>query len=215
MIGLVIPLWGYLAVTVPLVLTPGASTAVVLRNSLAGGTRAGVATAVGANSGSICYGLLSAFGLALALRRWPAAWVVLRTAGVLYMAWLGIQSLRRALSSPPSGLTVARNAAPHGLWRSISEGFATNALNPAVATFYLVLLPQFIPRGAPIITSALLLTAIHVSLAASWHVTWAVGGGSLSRVLAAPRSRQLLESATGLALLGLAISMAFSHAGPR
>ena len=34
MIGLVIPVWGFIAVTVPLVLTPGASTAVVLRNSL-------------------------------------------------------------------------------------------------------------------------------------------------------------------------------------
>jgi threonine/homoserine/homoserine lactone efflux protein len=210
MIGLVISLWGYLAVTVPLVLTPGASTAVVLRNSLAGGTRAGVATAVGANSGSICYGLLSAFGLALALRRWPTTWVVLRGAGVLYMAWLGIQSLRRARSLQRSRVPVTGNPAPAGLWRSVSEGFATNALNPAVATFYLVLLPQFIPRGAPIITSALLLTGIHVSLAATWHVTWAVGGGTLSRVLATPGSRQILETATGLALLGLAMKMAFS-----
>jgi threonine/homoserine/homoserine lactone efflux protein len=210
MIGLVIPLWGYLAVTVPLVLTPGASTAVVLRNSLAGGTRAGVATAVGANSGSICYGLLSAFGLALALRRWPTAWVVLRGAGVLYMLWLGTQSLRRAFSATRQEVGVTRHLASAGLWRSVSEGFATNALNPAIATFYLVLLPQFIPRGAPIITSALLLTAIHVTLAATWHVTWAAAGGTLSRVLAAPRARQLLEPATGLALIGLAMKMAFS-----
>jgi threonine/homoserine/homoserine lactone efflux protein len=210
MIGLVIPLWGYLAVTVPLVLTPGASTAVVLRNSLAGGTRAGVATAVGANSGSICYGLLSAFGLALALRRWPTAWVVLRGAGVLYMLWLGTQSLRRAFSATRQEVGVTRHLASAGLWRSVSEGFATNALNPAIATFYLVLLPQFIPRGAPIITSALLLTAIHVTLAATWHVTWAAAGGTLSRVLAAPPARQLLETATGLALIGLAMKMAFS-----
>jgi threonine/homoserine/homoserine lactone efflux protein len=210
MIGLVIPLWGYMAVTVPLVLTPGASTAVVLRNSLAGGTRAGVATAVGANSGSICYGLLSAFGLALALRRWPTAWVVLRGAGVLYMLWLGTQSLRRAFSATRQEVGVTRHLASAGLWRSVSEGFATNALNPAIATFYLVLLPQFIPRGAPIITSALLLTAIHVTLAATWHVTWAAAGGTLSRVLAAPRARQLLEPATGLALIGLAMKMAFS-----
>jgi threonine/homoserine/homoserine lactone efflux protein len=210
MIGLVIPLWGYLAVTVPLVLTPGASTAVVLRISMAGGTRAGVATAVGANSGSICYGLLSAFGLALALRRWPTAWVVLRGAGVLYMLWLGTQSLRRAFSATRQEVGVTRHLASAGLWRSVSEGFATNALNPAIATFYLVLLPQFIPRGAPIITSALLLTAIHVTLAATWHVTWAAAGGTLSRVLAAPRARQLLETATGLALIGLAMKMAFS-----
>lgn len=55
-----VPLWGFVAVTIPLVLTPGASTAVVLRNSVEGGTRAGVVTAVGTNTGSLCYGLLTA-----------------------------------------------------------------------------------------------------------------------------------------------------------
>jgi threonine/homoserine/homoserine lactone efflux protein len=94
------------------------------------------------------------------------------------------------------------------LGRSLYEGFATNALNPAIATFYLVLLPQFIPRGAPIIASALLLTAIHVTFAATWHVIWAAAGGTLSRTLAAPRPRQILEAASGVALLGLAIKMA-------
>src|SRR6186997_2016799 len=88
--------WGFVAVTVPLVLTPGASTAVVLRNSLSGGVRAGLVTAVGVNAGSLGYGLLTAFGFALMLQRWPSAWTVLRAGGVVYLAWLGLQSLRRA-----------------------------------------------------------------------------------------------------------------------
>ena len=71
--GVSLNVWGFAAVAVPLVATPGASTAVVLRNSLAGGVRSGIATAVGANTGSICYGLLTAFGVAVALQRWPLA----------------------------------------------------------------------------------------------------------------------------------------------
>ncbi len=205
-----IPVWGFIAVALPLVLTPGASTAVVLRNSLAGGTRAGIVTAVGANSGSICYGLLSAFGFALAVQRWPSAWVVLRAGGVVYMAWLGLQSIRRALTPRGAEAVVAAGATDRGLWRSLYEGFATNALNPAIATFYLVLLPQFIPRGAPVVASALLLTTIHVTLAATWHVAWAAAGGTLSRTLAAPRPRRILEAITGAALLLLAIKIARS-----
>jgi threonine/homoserine/homoserine lactone efflux protein len=204
----VIPVWGFIAVTLPLVLTPGASTAVVLRNSLAGGTRAGVATAIGANSGSICYGLLSAFGFALALQRWPSAWVALRVGGVVYMGWLGLQSIRRAFSATRQDAVRVGIATDRGVLRSLYEGFATNALNPAIATFYLVLLPQFIPRGAPVIASALLLTAIHVTLAATWHVTWAAAGGTLARTLAAPTPRRILEATTGVALLALAIKMA-------
>jgi threonine/homoserine/homoserine lactone efflux protein len=204
----VIPVWAFIAVALPLVLTPGASTAVVLRNSLAGGTRAGIATAVGTNSGSICYGLLSAFGLALALQRWPAGWVALRAAGVIYMGWLGLQSLARAFDdSRPHSIETAA-VEPRTLWKSLLEGFATNALNPAIATFYLVLLPQFIPRGAPVIRSALLLTAIHVTLAATWHVTWAAAGGTLSRALSAPRPRRVLEAITGIALIALALKIA-------
>ena len=57
-------LWAFAAVVVPVVATPGVSTAVVLRNSIAGGVRSGVATALGANAGSIAYGLLTAFGRA-------------------------------------------------------------------------------------------------------------------------------------------------------
>lgn len=201
-------MWGFLAVAVPLVLTPGASTAVVLRNSLAGGTRAGVAAAIGANSGSIVYGLLSAFGFAFAIERWPAAWSVLRMAGAIYMAWLGARSLNRAIRPRPSRDRSGSAAPQRSFWKSLREGFATNALNPAIAAFYLVLLPQFVPRGAPVIASVLLLTAIHVTMAATWHVTWAAAGGTLSRSLSQPWARQTLEGITGIALIALAIKLA-------
>jgi threonine/homoserine/homoserine lactone efflux protein len=73
--------WAFTAITAPLVATPGASTAVVLRNSLAGGMRSGVATAVGTNTGSVCFGALTAFGLSAALERWPLVWLGLRIGG--------------------------------------------------------------------------------------------------------------------------------------
>jgi threonine/homoserine/homoserine lactone efflux protein len=192
-LGMPLNLWGFAAITVPLVATPGASTAVVLRNSLAGGVRSGVATAVGANTGSICYGLLTAFGVAVALQRWPMVWVVLRWAGTAYLAWLGIRSLRLAS------------------WgRSLREGFLTNVLNPSLATFYLLILPQFIPRDAPPVASALTLTAFHVSLALTWHLTWAAAGGTLSATLNRTRPRRILEAISGLALGGLALKLALA-----
>jgi threonine/homoserine/homoserine lactone efflux protein len=203
----VIPVWGFVAVTLPLVLTPGASTAVVLRNSVEGGTRAGILTAIGLNSGSFCYGLMTAFGFAFALQRWPSAWAVLRACGGLYLAWLGVKSLVRA-SRPAVAAVATPHSSRNTVWRNLYEGFVTNVLNPAIATFYLVLLPQFIPRGSAIAQSALLLTAIHITLAGSWHVTWAAAGGTLARTLAAGRPRQLLEAMTGVALLALAVKMA-------
>jgi threonine/homoserine/homoserine lactone efflux protein len=213
MIATVPSLWGFLAVAVPLVITPGASTAVVLRNSLTGGVRAGLVTTLGVNAGSLFYGLLSAFGFALALQRWPTAWLVLRVVGVGYLGWLAIQSLRRAWAPAtdtlPARTEIVRGAVPNdSMIKSLREGFLTNAMNPSLATFYFVILPQFIPRGASVPRTALFLTAIHISLAASCHTAWAIAGGSLSRALASGRARQVLDAAAGIALLALAITIA-------
>jgi threonine/homoserine/homoserine lactone efflux protein len=205
-----LPLWAFAAVTAPLVLMPGASTAVVLRNSL-GGVRGGLLTAVGTNSGSGCYGLLTAFGLGVALQRWPSAWLALRVAGMAYLIWLGAHSLHRAVAP---ALPHSRGVSPQlasavagGWYRPLIQGFLANVLNPFLATFYLVVLPQFIPAAAPFARSALVLTAIHVGMASAWHVTWAIAGGTLARTLSSGRPRQVLEGLTGVALLALAARM--------
>jgi threonine/homoserine/homoserine lactone efflux protein len=201
-------LWAFAAITVPLVATPGASTAVVLRNAVSGGVRSGVATAIGANTGSICYGLLTAFGVSVALQRWPWVWVALRFAGTVYLAYLGVRSLARAWTyrQPAAGVLEAAERPP--ISRSVREGFVTNVLNPSLATFYLLILPQFIPREAPFVASALTLTAIHVGLAVTWHLVWAAAGGTLAEALGRTTPRRVLEAISGAALLALALTLA-------
>ena len=202
-----LPLWGFIAVTAPLVLAPGASTAVVLRNSINSGTRGGVLTAVGANSGSVCYGLLTAFGFSASLARWPSVWLVLRWAGVGYLTYLGLQSLwrafhLRAVSAPASA------EPPRGDGHNLTSGFLTNVLNPSLMAYYLIVVPQFIPRASPFARSAMILTFTHISIAFPWHCAWAVAGASLARALSRPRARVILHALTGIALLALALKIA-------
>ena len=208
----VIPIWAFIVVTVPLVLTPGASTAVVLKNSIAGGTRAGVETAIGINAGTFVYGLLTAFGVALVLQQWPSLWGALRAGGTLYLAWLGIASLRHAFGThapdPRFAARAFRAHAPTGGAQNVREGFVTNLLNPAIATFYFVVIPQFVPRGAATARSVLVLCAIHIAIAASWHLVWAAAGGTLARTLASGRPRRILDLLTGVALVALAVRLA-------
>src|SRR3954454_15189979 len=123
-----LPIWSFVAITVPLVLSPGVSTAVVLRNSVAGGVRAGLETAVGVNAGSVCYGLLSAAGAAVALQRWPSTWSALRVASILYIAWLGLRSLLRAFTGPSPAAAPESRGASRGSIAHLSEGFLTNLL---------------------------------------------------------------------------------------
>jgi len=208
--GRVLPIWAFVGVALPLVLMPGASTAVVLRNSVRGGTRAGIETAIGANAGSVCFGVLCAFGFSIVLQRWPWVWVVLRAVGVVYLVWLGGQSVRRGLRPSAASVTLApgdRVTDSSSLVQNVRDGFITNTTNPALATFYFIILPQFIPIEVSIVRAALLLTAIHVSLALTWHAVWAAAGGTLAQTLGSGRPRRILDLATGIALLALAAKL--------
>ncbi len=49
--------------------------------------------------------------------------------------------------------------------------------------------------------------AVHVSLAATWHVSWAAAGGTLAHVFSAKRPRQVLETIAGMTLAVLAINL--------
>ena len=199
---------GFVAVTLPLVATPGASTTVVLRNSIAGGTRIGLFTALGCNAGNLLFGVLTAFGFAVALQEWPTAWLVLRILGVAYLAWLGLRSLARGVRPSVAATPQSTDGSRQGAWQSATSGFFTNVLNPSLAAFYFIVVPQFIPNDEPFARSALILSAVHVSIAFPWHSAWAVAGSTMARILSGGRPRQALDLITGIALLALAVKIA-------
>lgn len=198
----------YLVYTTILVVTPGSTTAVVVRNTLEGGRSAGLAAASGAAMGNTSHATAAGLGLAVVFARWPLALSILRFAGAGYLGWLGVVSLYRALRYADGGLqllsTAPREGGSPGRHRgSFKQGLTVNILNPAIATFYLIVVPTFLPAGAPR-WYFVMLAAAHVALAFTCHGLWAVGLDRVRRVFRRPGSRRLLEGATGIALIALA-----------
>lgn len=210
-------IWAFVAVTLPLVLTPGVSTAVVLRTGVTRGTAAAIVTAAGLNASSLTYGLMAAVGLPAVAQRWPIVLVVLRYAGGAYLLWMGASATVRGVSRFRGPSTSSRerpasdgafgDLAPADNARLFVEGYIANTLNPPIAAFYFLILPQFVPAGDAAVRSTLVLTLIHVSMAATWHVVWAIAGGALAARLSAGRPRASLEIATGVALSVLALAI--------
>ena len=191
----------FVAVTIPLVLTPGIATTLVLRTSLLEGTSRGLVTALGAALGSVCYGLASAVGAALVLAAWPRAVLVLRLCGGAYLAWLGSRAAWRSWREPPAGANapIVRTG--------FREGVLANVLNPPVALFYFLILPGFVPRGVAMVPAVLLLTSIHVALAFAWHSTCAAAAGAMSGWLARTSARRGIDLITGVVLIVFAVRM--------
>ena len=193
----------YISVTLVLAATPGATTAVVIRNTLGRGWRGGLATAAGAATANSTYAALSAVGLAVFIAHSPVTLRVLRIAGGLYLVWLGGRSLLKVLkpARQPSGPSAeARGSALHA---PFGQGLLTNLLNPPIITFYLVVVPTFLPPGSGIADFAML-AAIHVSIAFACHLTWATAFDRIGHLMSGPVAKLSLDAAAAVAILILA-----------
>jgi threonine/homoserine/homoserine lactone efflux protein len=92
-----------------------------------------------------------------------------------------------------------------------TQGFLTNILNPKVALFYLTFLPQFIPAGAPVLRTSLLLAMIHNVLGFAWLSLYARFVDRLRTALTRPMVKAWLERVTGGALVLLGARLAWDR----
>ncbi|MFH8586637.1 LysE family translocator [Streptomyces celluloflavus] len=211
-------LLGFTAVAALLTVSPGPDFAVVLRTALGSGRRAALCSALGIAAGCFVWGLAGAVGLTAMLSASQVAYDALRVAGALYLMWLGVQALRaaRRLRTAPAADGAEPTTDAGGVrqtpLRAFRTGALTNVLNPKVGVVYMSLLPQFIPHGAPVIATTLLLVAVHAALGVLWLGTIAVAVHRARAVFQRPRVRRRLDQATGGVLLALGAAVGFEAA---
>lgn len=186
-----------------LAVAPGATTAVVVRNTLARGARAGLAAAAGAATGNTVQAIVAAVGIAVVLDGSPLAAAVVRAAGAAFLMWLGLRSLWRATAFSARGVEAAPGG---GAATGFRQGLMVNLLNPAITSFYVAVVPSFVPAGAGSWHYAAL-AAAHVAIAFVCHAGWTVAFDRLRRHAERPAVARGLEAATGLILVALAIKV--------
>jgi threonine/homoserine/homoserine lactone efflux protein len=137
-------LWLFVLSGLLLNIAPGPDTFYILGRTAGQGWRGGAVAALGIGSGCFVHIVAGALGLSALLAASATAFSVLKWVGGAYLVWMGIAMLR---ATTPM-LEPAR-APRQQLRRVFVQGFATNALNPKVALFFLAFLPQFIAPDAP------------------------------------------------------------------
>lgn len=181
-------------------MSPGPSLAVVLRHTLVGGRRPGMAAAFAHSLGIGLYALLSISGVALLLTRSPTLFTAFQWIGAAYLAWLGWQGLR---AQPSIDGDLAPAASGMGAAR---DGFLIVFLNPKIAVFYIALFSQVIGEHTSLAARlGYAATALCIDLAWYLTVAWLC---SNPRWLARLRQRLvLLERLFGVVLLALAVRL--------
>lgn len=204
-------LLAFIGATFLLAMAPGPTTAVLLRQVLRAGRRAAFLSIAGSQVGLFGSSIAAAFGLSALLAVSELAYTALRIAGALVLVALGVQSLRRARGRSAVEAAADPAAGDASGWRAFRVGLVTEAANPKAAVFALAFLPGFVPSGAPVLPTILLLGAVWVTVDSLWYV------GLTSLVHRARRSfaraglRRRLEQVSGLVLIGLGASLAMER----
>lgn len=178
----------------------------LVSRSLAQGTGAGMVSLIGCQAGSLAIMLAAAAGITAALLAIPYAWDVLRIGGALYLAFLAWQCLRPGGQPLFSPRPMPREPAS----RLFAIGFATAALNPKVALFYMAVLPPFLdPSRGSVFLQGATLGAVQIAVCTGFDALLVWGAAGAARFLGErpawmAAQRWVLGGALGLIALKLA-----------
>jgi threonine/homoserine/homoserine lactone efflux protein len=199
---------GFLAVSAVLILTPGPDTALVIRNSLRSGQRAGSLTAAGVAVGTLWWAAASVLGIAVLLETSAVAFTVLKLAGAVYLTYLGVRGLLSSFG------TSRREDSASDLRRerlddraAFRQGVLSNLFNAKTGAFFVTVIPQFVAPGDSPTRMALMLLVYEAVLLA-WLNLYAYGVDRAGRSGVGRRVRVTLGRVTGLVLVGLGVRLA-------
>ena len=200
-------LLAFLGVAAIVICTPGPDTALTIKNTLAGGRRSGIATALGVALGQATWTVAASAGVVALLRASQPAFTALRLAGAAYLVYLGVQALRHALAG--GGLVELRSgggAVPAAV--ALRQGLVSNLANPKMAAFFTSLLPQFAPSGGGAFAVLLGLGLLFSTFTFLWLALYSVAVARARELLQRTGVRRALEALTGVVLVALGFRLA-------
>ena len=190
------------------VASPGPDFAVVMRQCVTAGTRAGIWTSLGVGSGILLHVAYCLLGVAILLAQSPALFNTMKFVAGGYLFYLGVQSIRLSFRVGPSDKPKSKSPVVEPR-RAFLLGFLTNGLNPKATLFFLALFTVVIDPSTPTIIQ--ILYGLYLALATfAWFAM-------LSRFLGRQAVRELLlrwgvwlERVMGSILIFLAVQIAIS-----
>ena len=195
----------YIAACFLIAIIPGPTVTVIVANSLAHGTRAGLLNVAGTQLGLAMMMLILVVGLAsvIAAMGWLFEW--LRWAGAAYLIWLGYKLLR----SPD--LVLERNAQSIPRGGFLFQGFLVMMANPKALFWFGAFIPQFIDPTGNYVGQIILLGVSAMVVALVSDGAYAVLTGRAGTFLSKKHVRFASRLSGGF-LIGGGLWLAFTRA---
>ena len=186
-----------------LTITPGAGTAMIVRSAVRGGRRRALVTTIGNSIGVLAWAGFAAVGVAAVVATSAEAFTAVKLVGAVVLVILGLQSLR--------GRRAAETVAAPAGGAPLRDGVVTSLANPKLAVFFAALFPQFVPDGASVLFSALLMAAMIVAFDLVWYSMLAYLVARARRAFVEGPWLARAERLTGAVLVGLGVRLALER----
>ena len=199
----------FAAVVTVLVAIPGPSVLFTVSRALTVGRRAALLTVVGNELGLCVQVVAVAFGVGAVVERSAQVITVIKLAGAVYLAFLGVQAIRHRRSTAEA---LAARVTPVRPLRAIRDGFVVGVANPKTIVFFVAGLPEFTttaPGHLPVPSQMLILGALFPVIALVLDSAWAaIAGTARQWLVGSPRRLALIGGTGGLVMIGLGVSIA-------
>lgn len=199
----------FLPIALAATLSPGPAVLVVTTNALQYGPSLSVLTILGNISGLFFMSLCSVIGLSTIILYSSLGFAVVKTAGALYLIYLGVKYWQTGITIPLDSQEVKKQRDISGV-QLYTQGFLVALTNPKAIAFTSALFPQFINPAEPLASQFLILVCslmvcsfgclfcyAHLSVSTGRRALLLVNGKTWGKALGS------LFIASGLALAAL------------
>ena len=194
--------------TLLLVMVPGQGVAMVLRQSILGGSKAAFLSAIGNCVGILTWATSSAIGLSAIFAQSQTAYSILKWVGVSYLVFVSIQTLFALRHEFGKFDLDSKSEASNSA--SFRLGLITNLTNVKAAVYAVAFLPAFVPSNFSLAWGILIFGSIWALISILWNIflIWTVKKSSV--FIQRPAVRRTLTAISAVGIMGLAIGLALS-----
>jgi len=178
----------------------GPTILLVVSYALARGRNVTLALVSGVILGHLIAMSVTLAGLGIVLAASASVFTMMKWAGALYLAWMGIGMIRKAGTATGELQAVAQR----GSGTAFRDGFIVILLNPKSIGFFIAFVPQFIDSANPVVPQFLIMIVTFVGLGGINVLAYAPLAARLRDKVTRPGALAWLQRAGGGVLICLA-----------
>lgn len=185
----------------PLAYSPGPGNMFFAANGAQFGFRATLPLNAGYHAATWIVTAAIGFGFITAMDRYPQIFVILKTAGALYVLWIAWKMFR---AGTHKGKATAKPA-------TFTDGVILLVLNPKAYVIIALVFTQFLdqPDTGWVVTVVLITTVFTINNLVAFSI-WTLVGAKIARYFGTPESARKLNMMFGLVLATVAVWMFLS-----